>query len=132
MNDKLAEKVKDIFSRYHNRIITAEHAMDRLELEIASAENGEEEVQFVAMDAIDPDDDKAYQLVGMTSSTGFFVFVQVFNTETWEWEQDDTFTQWQLWEDDHPDFMKAQDILTTAGCLEFFEGQGLEYNKPIG
>lgn len=35
MNDKLAEKVKAIYSQYHAREISAEDALDELELAIA-------------------------------------------------------------------------------------------------
>jgi hypothetical protein len=41
MNDKLAGQVKDIYSRYHAREISAEDALD--ELEIVFAESNEEE-----------------------------------------------------------------------------------------
>ncbi len=40
IDDKLAEKIKDIYSRYHAREIMPEQALD--ELELAIAESNEE------------------------------------------------------------------------------------------
>jgi hypothetical protein len=38
MNDKIAEQVKSIYSRYHAREISAEQALDELELVINEQE----------------------------------------------------------------------------------------------
>jgi hypothetical protein len=91
----------------------------------------ESQFQIVEMNNIDENDKVAHRLIGMTSTEGIFVFVETFNIKTWEWEQDDTFTQWQLWEEDRPDHKKPIDISKDKDCLDFFAGQGLVFWQKV-
>jgi hypothetical protein len=80
--------------------------------------------QTLPVESVYKDEDPK-RLVSMVSSSGYFVYVETLDSDTNEWEQDDTYTQWQLWESDTADYMKARDLATDKDCLEFFEYQGL-------
>lgn len=78
-------------------------------------------------------DGNDYRVVGMTSESGFFAFVESrpAGDINAKWEQYEYANQYQVWESDTPDFMNARDLRSDSHLREWFEGQGFTLDTEL-
>jgi hypothetical protein len=84
--------------------------------------------QMVKASVLDEQDTNEYRVVGMTSESGFFAYVEYrpkHNPSAF-WLTDENANQYQVWESDTPDFMSPVDLHTDEHARDWFSGQGYE------
>ena len=86
----------------------------------------EKVTQIVGAYLCEPDDNQQYRVVGMTSDSGFFAYVEKRANEVADWETDTDVNQYQVWESDTADFMSPVDLTTDEHARDWFSGQGYE------
>ena len=92
-----------------------------------------EKVTQIVSAVVEENDGNDYRVVGMTSESGFFAFVEkrpAGNINA-DWVQDDLANQYQVWESDTPDFMNPVDLRNDKHLREWFEGQGYTLDTEL-